>query len=976
MAMGTMGFDFRQVKATNGLPSMEVRRMMVGRDGRLWIATTSGLCFYDGYAFRSYRNSAATPHMLSNNNVRCLAEDNDGHLIIGTNKGLDILDIRSGSIRQSKAREINGEAVFEVYATRSNNIFICLWGKLLRYDVRTDKCTEIRFENKGLVDPKMLEDSHGYLWIGAQEGLYRLEPTMKRWRKFAQFSGRSKAHYMVEDRRHRIWIGSFNKGLSMVENPWDDELRTKTYDTSNGLQDYCIYALAEDVIGDRMLVGTRYGLSTIGLSGNGEMVNYSPGGANPMPFNEVDALVVDGSSAWVGTLGGGIYNINLKQPIIARNGLEEVVRKLSTCSVKSMAMVGKELWLGVGSYGLVVMDTTTGALTYSEDMADLREYSPMTTLMSILPLRDGRVAMASFFKGLFIRNGEKTRNYMAENTPWIKSNSIHALCEDSKGRLWVGTSVGLSMMDHEGRGHYIAKLKAGGKDLSREMFQSLIESGTDGHIWAGTKDAGLLRINPDNMQVELFSMENGKVNSNDIQCIYRDSNGRMWIGTEGAGLSIYEGGKFISVNDAVGLPLETVYSLQEDDMGRLWAGTNSGLLCLQPNKDITKSIFRLYQSVEGLNDNIFLRGCTFKAADGSLYFGGHCGNIHFNPENLSGEVSQTKVHVTDIRIAGLSWYEMDDDSRRRLSDVTPQFVKQLSLAHDQNNFSIEFSSMNLENPLNEKYSYRLEGYDKTWRIAARFAHRATYNNMPSGHYRFQVRAMNENGSWSHEVHTIDIVVRPPFWLTWYAYTLYIILLAVIAIYVYRYAKRRIRMKVKEQFFTNVTNNMFRPLASVKGNIDYLSQRLPEYSDEFDDMKRNVERQMSMISMEFKNQMAIEMKDVELKDADKEFMRRAVACVEAHLDDDSYNVMQMAEDMAMSKTTLYTKLKQLTDMNISSFIRSVRLKAACRMLEKNPKMRISDIAYNVGFSSPKYFSRCFRAEFGMLPKEYVEQFAEK
>ena len=219
-------------------------------------------------------------------------------------------------------------------------------------------------------------------------------------------------------------------------------------------------------------------------------------------------------------------------------------------------------------------------------------------------------------------------------------------------------------------------------------------------------------------------------------------------------------------------------------MGRLWAGTNSGLLCLQSNKDITKSIFRLYQSVEGLNDNIFLRDCTFKAADGSLYFGGHCGYIHFNPENLSGEVSQTKVHVTDIRIAGLSWYEMDDDSRRRLSDVTPQFVKQLSLAHDQNNFSIEFSSMNLENPLNEKYSYRLEGYDKTWRIAARFAHRATYNNMPPGHYRFQVRAMNENGSWSHEVHTIDIVVRPPFWLTWYAYTLYIILLAVIAIYVY------------------------------------------------------------------------------------------------------------------------------------------------------------------------------------------------
>ncbi|MGM9699742.1 MAG: two-component regulator propeller domain-containing protein [Prevotella sp.] len=975
MATVAMGIDFRPVKAINGLPNMEVRRMTVGRDGRLWIATTSGLCFYDGYSFRSYRNSAATPHTLSNNNVRCLAEDKEGHLIIGTNKGLDILDIRSGNIRQSKAREIEGEAVFELYVTRSNDIYVCLGGKLLKYCMKTDKCTEIRFEGTGMVDPKMLEDSRGCLWIGSKAGLYRVDPTMRKWRKFTRFSERNKAHYMVEDRRHRLWVGSFNKGLTMVDNPWDDELRTKTYDTSNGLQDYCIYALAEDIVGDRMMVGTRYGLSTIGHSGNGDIVNYTPGSANPMPFNEVDALVVDGSSVWVGTLGGGIFNINLKQPKIALNGLQEVVEKLSTCSVKSMAMVGNRLWLGVGSYGLVVMDTTTGAFTYSEDMADLREYTPTTTLMSILPLSDGSVAMASFFKGLLIRNGGVTRNYTVENTPWINSNCIHSLLEDSKRRLWIGTSVGLSMMSHEGKGEYMAKLNAEGKDLSKEMFQSLIETKPDGHIWAGTKDAGLLRINPDNMQVELFSMENGKANSNDIQCIYKDSRGRLWVGTEGAGLNIYKDGRLVSVNDAIGLPFETVYSILEDMNGRLWAGTNSGLLCLQPNDDIGRSIFRLYQSTEGMEDNIFLRGCAFRDANGQMFFGGHRGFIQFNPNELNGEVSQAKVYVTDIRIAGLSWYDMDTKARNSLSEVTPQFVERLSLAYDQNNFSIEFSSMNLERPHNEKYSYRLEGYDKTWRIAARFAHRATYNNMPPGHYRFQLRAMNENGSWSHEVHCIDIVVRPPFWLTWYAYTLYIILMAVIAFYVYRYAKRRIRTKVKEQFFTNVTNNMFRPLASVKGNIEYLSQRLPEYSEEFDEMRRNVERQMSMISMEFKNQMTIEMKDVEFKDADKEFIRRAVACVESHLDDDSFDVMQMADEMAMGKTTLYGKLKQLTGMNISAFIRNVRLKAACRMLEKNPNQRISDIAYNVGFSSPKYFSRCFKAEFGMLPKEYVEKFAE-
>ena len=137
--------------------------------------------------------------------------------------------------------------------------------------------------------------------------------------------------------------------------------------------------------------------------------------------------------------------------------------------------------------------------------------------------------------------------------------------------------------------------------------------------------------------------------------------------------------------------------------------------------------------------------------------------------------------------------------------------------------------------------------------------------------------------------------------------------------------------------------------------------------------KNLLRKKDLIGMDFKNQLAFEIKDLQYSDADEEFMTRAVACVENHLDDDEYDVNQMADEMNVGRTTLFNKLKSLTGMNISAFIRNVRLKAACKMIEKNPKMRISDIAYEVGFSSSKYFSRCFKAEFGMTPKEYQERF---
>ena len=138
--------------------------------------------------------------------------------------------------------------------------------------------------------------------------------------------------------------------------------------------------------------------------------------------------------------------------------------------------------------------------------------------------------------------------------------------------------------------------------------------------------------------------------------------------------------------------------------------------------------------------------------------------------------------------------------------------------------------------------------------------------------------------------------------------------------------------------------------------------------------RNLLKYKERMAHDFKNQLVFEVKDLNYTSLDEDFMQRAIDCVNSHLADSDFDQPRFAEEMLTSKSTLYKKLKSLTGLNTSGFIRNVRLKAACRIMEeKGNAVRISELAYAVGFSDPKYFSACFKKEFGMLPSEYIERF---
>ena len=136
---------------------------------------------------------------------------------------------------------------------------------------------------------------------------------------------------------------------------------------------------------------------------------------------------------------------------------------------------------------------------------------------------------------------------------------------------------------------------------------------------------------------------------------------------------------------------------------------------------------------------------------------------------------------------------------------------------------------------------------------------------------------------------------------------------------------------------------------------------------------NLLRSRQRVMKDFKKQLVFEAKELNYTTLDEEFLQHAIDCVNRHLDDGDYDQTRFLEEMHTTKSTCFRKLKSLTGLTYVSFIRNIRMKAACRIMEEKKNLRISDLAYAVGYNDARYFSSSFKKEFGMLPSEYMEKF---
>ena len=842
-----------QVPNLEDIPNNEIRRLYQDSDGFIWIATTGGLYQFDGYNLNEYRANIYNPGMLTSNNIMCMFESSDNKLYVGTNFGLNIYDKRTGKFSVIKDAVFKNNNIIDIIEVNPHELWLGTQKGIFVLNTHQNKFKKI-FDR----DVKsFLIDSQKNIWVGTwNKGLYRYDQNNHDWIKYPKFNKKNSVHFIFEDSRHRIWLGSFGCGITLLHNQYDmDHLSWTNFtanDKDNRITDNHIYAIAENESMGTLLFGTRKGLSILNVDDD-SMQWYNIFAGSSLPFNEVDAIINDKQdNIWLGTLGGGIYYIKTKNSDFHTNLLEDVQHTLHSNTIKSICIdSSNRIWTGIGTNGLSFIEN--GKTNMLPSIMNEKSES-FTRIHSIVESATDNIIILGTQSGLYYyqKGTEYERKYPYKYYHTGRNEMpIVQIVPSGHNGFWMTGTNHVSHITHDLK-------KRHDLNIEKDEYSTVVQTSPN-TVWIGTQSNGIIRITYSHhdfaiQNISRYNTDNGKAPTQNIIHLYLDSKKRIWAATDGAGLCQYNKAtdRFESVNTMTDFPTDVVTSITQDAEGTLWLGSNIGLIRFYPQQDMSKSTFRLYNKSNGLPDNQFLPRAVTQSENGEIYFGTHHGYVHFFPKEIHTRQKKNDVFITDFKI----------NSRSVEAEETPGYAKQLTVPGNKSNFTIEFSPMTFTAPEKVRYAYQLEGYDKEWQFTGtdkRFAH---YTNLSAGEYLFRLKCTDEYGIWNDTIKKVKVVIEPPFYRTGWAYSLYSVIIALIFLYIFRSAHQKIRLRTamhiqeiekeksdelnqaKLRFFTNITHELFTPITIIAAAIEDSKRLIPE--KEYNIISTNTNRLVRLI----------------------------------------------------------------------------------------------------------------------------------
>lgn len=855
---------FSSIPALDKLPTNYIRCLYQDKEGYMWIGTPNGLFMYDGYKAIPVR-MADEENFLPNNEILCIAEDNNHNLWVGTRMGLAVIDKTTWNMSCVDYKDFNNTGIQQILVTTKGELWIGTEYGMFRYNAEKRTFQEFdgqegraKFPGGSVIT--MIEDRYGNIWTGTwADGLTCYNRKENSFHHFPGLDKNLNVSALYVDRKDRMWIAVWGQGLILLENPYQDGKAAPRYFKysaldSKSISDNYIYSIVEDKYSGDLWFGTRSGLSILHEDDKTvSFQNYLPGElGKTVSYNEIYSIVCDREgNMWLGMYGGGMNFVNARRKQIGLNQFKPETGGKNTSYTVQSILVDKDdlLWLGSGSKGVMIQDRKTGMPYKDKDLEKLLALE--TNILCIMQSpADGRVWLGTYGKGVWIYDkradaGKRLTVWDWNYHSWIGS-VVNDILEDSRGNYWFATNTGLSMLNAQGEKHSFASRYLNGERGSTYQFNQIMEDERK-RIWVASSNNGIVRINGNGKDtvpdMSFYLPYDGKLGSSAISCICQDRYRRIWAASEVRGLFLYQEDRdrFVQMDEKLGVPGDAFFSMEEDNEGNLWLGTNVGLVKLNIPEDISQSTYYLYTTADGLQGNIFNRNASFKTSAGELLFGGNNGYNSFFPERLKKDTLQIPVIVTDIKIFDRSWRTLDKEERNKISLVAPEFTRKITLNYKQNNFSIEFATLQFAGLDDVQYAYRLEGVEPDWVHTDGMRPFAYYNNLESGCYTFHLKANTGNGGWMEMPQSIEVCILPPPWFTWWAYTIYMLVAILAAFLIFRTLRNRmmlrneIRMRelenakleelshAKLQFFTNITHELLTPLAIISAAVDNRKQ---------------------------------------------------------------------------------------------------------------------------------------------------------
>ncbi|MFT7233309.1 MAG: signal transduction histidine kinase/DNA-binding response OmpR family regulator [Cyclobacteriaceae bacterium] len=825
---------------------------------------------------------------LSFGAVSSVTQDSLGFIWVGTKDGLNRYDGSIFKIYNTQNSNLLGNGVSKIFIDSSNQMWVGTYNGLYLYNPQMDTLSLIVVENNNdrssTIQVNDIVELNGKLYVASEDGLYEISLSSDNcvFKKIdvGEIGKSSIKALCLSD--STLFIGTKDRGLWQLDLIETEQIIMQVpYD----LDDINIRAIER--VGDNLFIGTwKKGLIAVNLN---KTFSEPVTTLIDEKINSIDWI---DNILWIGT-GDRLIEIDSsklgKQSIYSNNSFKYSLSPGGiSCTFKDR---DGNLWFGSTENGLNVIDNRkSGFKTYfifnkeNETMScqdigfsidegffigadgiyrtdslsgDLKKSEFLNSYTSISFLDRGRILFGSYMDGFVLSNrGNLTTFKKTEEANSLSHNHVRdGILIDTI--LYISTWGGglnaynLNSKDFTSYRHDEMKPKS----LSDDDIVSMVKE-DDSTIWLATYGGGVNRFNTKSEKFDHFKsvpLEESTLSSNDVITLFIDSRNILWIGSWGGGLDYLNitTGEVVRVSDQHKLPYNIVTAIEEDELGRIWFSSKSGIGMYDFDND------KIYSyTLNDLHNNSFNIGAVTKDESGVIYFGSNSGCLAINNNQLDNQDALREMYFTSISVLG----DVLDSSDPRLKAQLPyrKLDNRIFLEHDDQMISFQFANLTFPSSKNYSYEVMMKGFDQSWRSIGK-SNYFTYTNLNPGDYTLQIRGSSEGASKYIFSNQLFIHIAKPWWGTTLAFLIYSIIFAFLLLSFFLYSvqwaeiknklkiERILRRKdnelseLKQRFFTNLSHEVRTPITLIINSIESLAENLilkKDSEQSFNNIKRN------------------------------------------------------------------------------------------------------------------------------------------